>query len=563
MGKGTFGGRTEGIAEHMENSASSQLKSKIFLYGPSGSGKSTLGRMLAENLALPFFDLDEIIVAQAGASIPEIFAREGETGFRQRERAELLKLLEADWGVIALGGGALLDPQSRAQVELAGPILCLTATPETLLQRLKSTAEERPLLTEDEGSAPERARLMELLAARAEHYASFPLQMDTSAGSSKDIAWNAQVQLGAFHVHGMGPGAGEDDRGAGNPARPQIEGYDVRVQPGGLDALGAALKRRNLPGPVALVTDENVGAIYMHRALKSLHEAGYTCQPVIIPAGEASKNVATVSFLWEAFLEIGLERGSPVVALGGGVVGDLAGFAAATYKRGVPWVVMPTTLLAMADASLGGKTGADLAQGKNLVGAFHAPQLVLTDPQTLRTLPQEELRSGLAEVVKAGIIGDPDLFARCARGWEALAANWEEVVRRAMAVKIQVIEADPYEQGRRAALNLGHTIGHALEMLSGYELRHGEAVAIGMVVEARIAEAIGLAQQGLADETRAALGNLGLPTEIPNGMDRRRILEAMQVDKKRSRGRVRFALPVRIGEVKTGIEIDDLEKVIS
>jgi shikimate kinase/3-dehydroquinate synthase len=547
----------------MENSGASHLQSKIFIYGPPGSGKSTLGRMLAESLALPFFDLDEIIVDQAGVSIPKIFASEGEIGFRQREHTELMKLLEADWGVIALGGGALLDPQSRTQVEQAGPILCLSATPETLLQRLKTTGEERPLLTENEGSTPQRARLMALLEARAEHYASFPIQLETSSGSSKDIAWNAQVRLGAFHVHGMSPAAGKDDRGAGNPARPQLEGYDVRVQPGGLDVLGQALRMRNLHGPIALVTDENVGAIYMHRALKSLYEAGYTCQPVMIPAGEASKNISTVSFLWEAFLEIGLERGSPVVALGGGVVGDLAGFAAATYKRGVPWVVVPTTLLAMADASLGGKTGADLPQGKNLVGAFHAPQLVLTDPQTLGTLPLEELRSGLAEVVKAGIIGDPDLFTRCAQGWEALASDWGEVVRRAMAVKIQVIEADPYEQGRRAALNLGHTVGHAVEVVSGYELRHGEAVAIGMVAEARIAEAIGLAQQGLADEIRAALENLGLPAEIPHGMDRRGILEAMQVDKKRSRGRVRFALPVRIGEVKTGVEIDDLEKVIS
>jgi shikimate kinase/3-dehydroquinate synthase len=563
MVKDTFGGQIEGIEEHMGNSGTSHLQSKIFIYGPPGSGKSTLGRMLAENLALPFFDLDEIIVDQAGVSIPEIFAREGETGFRKRERTQLMKLLETDWGVIALGGGALLDPQSQAQVEQAGPILCLTATPETLLQRLKTTAEERPLLTENEGSAPERARLMELLAARAGHYASFPIQLETSSGSSKDIAWNAQVRLGAFHVHGMSPVAGKDDQRVKNLTGPQLLGYDVRVQLGGLDALGAALQMRNLHGPIALVTDENVGAIYMHRVLKSLYEAGYTCQPVIIPPGEASKNISTVSFLWEAFLEIGLERGSPVVALGGGVVGDLAGFAAATYKRGVPWVVVPTTLLAMADASLGGKTGADLPQGKNLVGAFHAPQLVLSDPETLRTLPEEELRSGLAEVVKTGIIGDPDLFARCAQGWETLASDWGEVVRRAMAVKIQVIEADPYEQGRRAALNLGHTVGHAVEVVSGYELRHGEAVAIGMVAEARMAEAIGLAQQGLADEIRVALENLGLPAEIPNGMDRRGILEAMQVDKKRSRGRVRFALPVRIGEVKTGIEIDDLEKVIS
>jgi len=245
-----------------------------------------------------------------------------------------------------------------------------------------------------------------------------------------------------------------------------------------------------------------------------------------------------------------------VLALGGGVVGDAAGFAAATFLRGVPWVALPTSLLAMVDASLGGKTGVDLPQGKNLVGAFYPPRLVLADPQTLDTLPEAELRAGMAEVIKAGVIGDPELFELCAHGWDALHLNLGEVVRRAMAVKISVIEEDPYEKGRRAALNLGHTLGHAVELVSGFQLRHGEAVAIGMVAEARLAERLEIAEPGLADEIERVLRELGLPVTIPAELDRQAVLSVMQVDKKRLDGSVRFALPVRLGETRVGVNVD-------
>jgi 3-dehydroquinate synthase len=421
--------------------------------------------------------------------------------------------------------------------------------------RLAATSEERPLLASNNSDGDLGAALQALLARRSEHYASFPLQLDTGSADTASVVWEAQILLGAFHVSGMASSA------AGMPEDPRGLGYDVRVQAGGLAALGEALRVRGLRGPLALVTDENVAALHLHRPLKSLHEADYPSQPIVVPAGEESKDISTLTFLWEAFLEMGLERGSTVVALGGGVVGDLAGFAAASYKRGVPWVAAPTTLLAMADSSLGGKTGIDLRQGKNLVGAFHAPRLVLSDPSTLDTLPEEELRAGLAEVVKAGIIGDPALFNKCSEGWAAVQSDWDEVVRRAMAVKIQVIEADPFEHGRRAALNLGHTVGHAVELAANFAMKHGQAVAIGMVVEARLAERVGLAEKGLAEEIAVVLRGLGLPTEVPAGLDKRAILEGMQVDKKRAGGKVRFALPVRVGEVRVGVEVERLTEL--
>ena len=540
-----------------------KIASLVFLYGPPGSGKSTVGRLLAERLALPFVDLDQRIEKRAGMSIPDIFAKEGESGFRQLEQVELKEVLNLEWGVIALGGGALLDPKNRAWAETAGPILCLSASLEVLLERMGSISVERPLLVEQKDSTPAGCRMMDLLVERNSHYASFVNQIDAGARSPEQIVWDIQITLGTFHLRGMITPARGEPIPRGESVRPHPLGYDVRVQDGALNAIGRALNKRSLAGPIALVTDENVAAIYLPRVLNSLQEAGYHAKPIIIPPGEVSKTIDTISYLWKEFLEIGVERNSTVVALGGGVVGDLTGFAAATYLRGVHWVILPTSLLAMADASLGGKTGADLPQGKNLVGAFHAPQLVLTDPGTLATLPQAELRAGMAEVIKAGIIGDATLFSECAHGWQRLESDWGELVRRAMAVKIQVIEHDPYEAGSRAVLNFGHTIGHAVELVSNFKLRHGEAVAIGMVAEARIAEQIGLAEPGLTDQIKDVCGRLGLPTEVPGNYPREAVLGAMRVDKKRACGRVRFALPCRVGEVKSGIEVEDINSLLS
>jgi shikimate kinase / 3-dehydroquinate synthase len=339
-------------------------------------------------------------------------------------------------------------------------------------------------------------------------------------------------------------------------------GYDVRVIPGGLKTVGGALRARGLKGPVAMVCDESLVSLYAPMVQTSLEQAGYTVNLCPIPSGEAFKTIETITSLWARFATAKLERGSTVVALGGGVTGDLAGYAASAFLRGVNWVGLPTTLLSMVDASLGGKTGFDLPQGKNLVGAFYPPSLVLADPQVLASLPEGEVRSGIAEVVKHGVIADPVLYERCAAGWTALRGpdasqpDWTATVRRAMAVKIKVIKVDPFEQSVRASLNLGHTLGHAFEAASNYKLRHGEAVAIGMVAVARLAEKEELCPPGLAGQIQSVLDGLGLPTEIPSGLDPEVYLTALKLDKKRADGKVRFAVPVQIGEVQTGIVLD-------
>lgn len=510
----------------------------IFLYGPSGSGKSTVGKSLASDLNLPFLDLDAEIEHKTGRRIQDIMAKQGETFFRDLETAALKSLVSGPETVVALGGGALLRDENRSLAESAGQVILLEADLPTLINRLSQDGNERPLL-----SGELRTKLIALLERRQEHYASFALRVVASQ-SPEEVSWNIQRLLGRYHLRGMGTG------------------YDVIVQEGGIDQLGDLLESRNITGAILVVSDQNVAPLYGKRVLETLNTAGYTASQLVIPAGEAHKSLETIASLWRGGLAAGLDRRSTIIALGGGVVGDLAGFAAATYMRGCNWVAMPTTLLAMVDASLGGKTGFDLPEGKNLVGAFHPPRLVLADPDVLSTLPERELRAGLAEVVKHGLIADPGLFGLCALGWDVVSARLPEVVRRAMAVKVKIIEEDPYENGVRAALNLGHTAGHAVELASGFRLVHGEAVAIGMVAEARLSERLAVAGYGLSEALTRTLTALGLPIEIPENIDRGELIRAMKIDKKKAAGVVRFALPVKIGEVKVGVEVSDLEKVI-
>jgi 3-dehydroquinate synthase len=368
-------------------------------------------------------------------------------------------------------------------------------------------------------------KLAALLEKRKEHYNSFALQHHVHNKSAEQNAREAQIKLGRHHLSAMGE-------------------YDVLVgQVSNLPALQNAI----------IVTDENVAKHHLDKI--------NVAKSVVVPAGEEHKNLETISYLWKSFLENGLDRKSTVIALGGGVIGDMAGFAASTYMRGIDWIAVPTTLLSMVDASVGGKTGFDLPEGKNLIGSFHPPKLVIADPSLLLTLTERELRSGMAEVVKHGIISDPDLFAMCQQGMDWVKANLEDVVKHAMAVKIQVIEEDPYEKGDRAKLNLGHTVGHAVELVSKFELRHGEAIAIGTVAEAKYAARVGLASQSAVEAIESTLSALGLPIQIPSEMPREKIIQAMRVDKKKNAKSIRFALPVEIGRVEL-VNVDDLEEVL-
>ncbi len=496
----------------------------IILYGPPGSGKSRVGQALAARLNREFVDCDDLIETRVGQSIPQIFAERGEVGFRQIESNVCAELATRSNLIIALGGGALLDSANRTALERSGPIFCLCAEPAELLARLR-IENHRPLLAGDDP----KAKLTALLEARRALYDSFLEQINTTGQSIAQVTDEIATRLTPRSLPINAPGLK----------------HEILLGYGLLQNLPGLLAEHGLTGPTFIVTDDNIAT--------QISITNHQLPITILPAGEQHKTLATIQKLYDAFLQYSLDRTGCVIAMGGGVIGDLTGFAAATFMRGVRWVNVPTTLLAMVDASLGGKTGVDLPQGKNLVGAFHPPALVISDPLTLTTLPRAEHISGMAEVVKHGLIGDVGLF-------EMLEASpiFGSVtqLQRAIEVKIKVVEADPFEKGVRATLNAGHTIGHGIEAASGYRLRHGESIAIGLVAETRMAERMRLAESGLADRIENVLRKIGLPTRCP-GLEVTAIRAAMSADKKKASGKLKFALPKRVGEVGWGIEVEE------
>jgi len=519
----------------------------IVLAGFMGTGKSVVGRAVAQRLGWPFLDTDSLIEAALGLTVQEVFARYGEAFFRAQERQAVSRAATRRDVVIAVGGGALLAATNRAVLEASGQIICLDAAPETILARLPGDG-SRPLLA---GGDPE-AQVRSVLAARAAHYASLPYHVDTTGLSVAEVAERVLALASRTTA----------DRGAPTANRPSTTGqmpsgtetipvpvpgaeYHIYLAPGLLSRAGRVLQDLGLGGRAVIVTNPVVGQLYAEVLGQGLEAAGLEWAVVEMPDGEVYKTLDTVARLYAEFLRLGLERSSTVLALGGGVVGDVAGFAAATFLRGLPLVHVPTTLLAMVDSSIGGKTGVDWPGGKNLVGTFYQPRAVLCDPEVLATLPAVELRCGLAEAIKTALIASPALFALLEAGepWPLA-----DIVRGAAGVKAAIVSADPTEQGLRATLNLGHTIGHALEQASHFRYRHGEAVSIGLVGAARLAVRLGLGASEVAERVEALLRCSGLPIRYA-GVDQEKLLAALNVDKKRRGGRLRWILPVRIGEV--------------
>lgn len=337
------------------------------------------------------------------------------------------------------------------------------------------------------------------------------------------------------------------------------------MAPGALDRAGEMVREAAPAHRYAVITDEVVGPLYAARVVESF--ARERVEVLTVPAGEHHKTRESWARLTDQLLGAGFGRDTTVVALGGGVVGDLAGFVAATFMRGVPVVQLPTTLLAMIDASVGGKTGVDTPAGKNLVGAFHPPALVLSDPSVLATLPPEQLRSGAAEAIKHGVIADEAYFERVTADLPALlsqprSTKMLELIARSVEIKADVVARDEREGGVRKTLNFGHTLGHAIESESGYRLLHGEAVGIGMVLESALAEQVGVAEAGTALRIREAVERAGLPVSCPAELGADRLLSATRSDKKARRGMAEFALPRRVGamageETDWSIRVDD------
>ena len=509
----------------------------LFLIGFMATGKSTVGPMLAERLGRRFVDLDERIEAERKKTIPAIFAAEGEPAFRRYE-AEALGHVAAERDVVVgCGGGTPCFFDNLRLMRTAGPVVALLASLDEILLRAGDTS-TRPLL------AAGRERAERLYGERQAFYRRADVLIETGGRSPAEIAEEAArratLRLGDVRV-------GLVERG-----------YPIHV---GRLADVAPLAGEHLPGKIAVVTDENVARAGHAAAVRAA--LGDRAFEVVVPAGEASKSLAEVERVASACVAGGLDRRGAIVAVGGGVVGDLAGFVAAILYRGVAVAQVPTTLLGMVDSAIGGKTGVDLPAGKNLAGAFWQPRFVLADPATLATLPPRELRSGWGEVVKYGLLGDRSLFERLESDGPPPPndpARLGELVRRCAAIKAAVVSADEREEtGLRASLNLGHTVGHAIELASGYGLLHGEAVALGLRAAARVSSRLGLCDAGLEGRVAAALAGCGLVDPLEPWLEPR-VLEHVGVDKKRRGARIGFIALEDVGRWRA-VDLEPAELV--
>lgn len=509
------------------------MRRPLLLSGFMATGKSSVGKRVAELSGRRFVDLDLEIERKGGASVAELFSKLGEAGFRALERTALFEVLDAAAAsstppVIALGGGALVSREVRLVAVDRAVVITLTADLTEVLRRARAEGGSRPLLAGDPA-----ARAAALLELRQTAYAEAHARIASDSRSVQEVA---QQALAVWQRDPIAVAAGE-------------RSYAVDI--------GEALVAERLPAAVGkaskrvLVSDETVYALHGAPVRDRLADPAV----VVLSPGEQHKHIGSVEKIWRAAQAAEVDRKACFVALGGGVVSDIAGFAAASYQRGVRWVGIPTTLLAMVDASVGGKTGVDLESAKNAVGAFHQPSAVLCDVTLLATESDRGFRSALAEVVKTALIGDPGLFELLEQETERVLARSNEIltqlVRRSIRVKARIVSADERESGLRAVLNLGHTVGHALESQGGYSrLSHGEAVSLGLVAALRIGVALNATPRDLAERTERLLAKLGLPADIA----REPLADAVALighDKKRAGKSIRFVLAHGLGDVVT------------
>ncbi|MBN9389311.1 MAG: 3-dehydroquinate synthase [Chloroflexi bacterium] len=594
------------------------MKENIFLVGFSGTGKTNVGRTLSALLDYEYIDTDLQIEADTGRSVTAIFAEDGEPAFRALESAILEKICESNYQVVATGGGIVLSKENRTAMTANGYVVCLEARPETIYVRLmldtanRQDAANRPLLKSDDPYQ----RISTMKAERARYYAEADWTIHTDFLATEEVASEIAQVLPLLRRR-----SDKQRGGAGSPATP---GSPHAARQGSLPfhrgheglSLTAASSWAKEPDPVAgpvapasapsddsalvvqtsqgsypvlfgenllanlgdvllkylpqaanrkafIISDDQVGPLFAPTVQGALEKSGFRVFVYQVPAGESSKSLTQVSALYDWLAAGRAERKDLVLALGGGVVGDLTGFVASSWLRGLPFVQLPTTLLAMVDSSVGGKTGVNHPTGKNLIGAFYPPQAVIADVLTLTHLPERARRSGWSEVVKHGVIPGTGTEQAALARFERLERNvfalntgdmalTASILRESVAVKAGVVQEDEREMGLRITLNYGHTYGHALEAAGGYtQLLHGEAVAIGLQGAARLAELLGYCSPEFVARQKTLLEAFGLPTSARvYNFDREKILASMKLDKKVEAGAVRWILPRGIGSVE-------------
>jgi len=542
---------------------------RIYLIGPSGSGKTTVAAKVAALLGWSWVDTDAMVEHAAGRSISAIFAEEGEARFRRLENGALAQTRTVEPAVVSTGAGSCEHPENLAFMRTSGWLVQLAVAPEIAYQRMsaglalegvpEAITAKRPMLS---GGHPlERLRL--LSRRRHDSYAEADETIVTDDLSSDEVA--ARIVAGL-----VGRGLVAADGARTEIRHVQIlngASYDAIVAWGGLATLSALLAEQGLPARLHVVADANVARLYEPAIMSALIQDGFDPLIYRVPPGESSKSREQLGAIQDWLAERRAERDEALIALGGGVTGDLAGMAAATYLRGVPLIQVPTSLLAQVDASIGGKVAINHPRGKNLIGAFYQPRLVMADPATLLTLPARQRTEGWAEVIKHGVALDAEYFELLEQGAPALLAMEPEpltrVIARSVALKAGVIEPDERETdtGKRHLLNYGHTIGHAIEFVAGYGLwLHGEAVAVGMMVEARLGLRLGITSAEVVYRQEALLRMFGLPTQA-DGLSAIALFGACRWDKKVSGGRMRWALPTVLGKARLVTDVDDADIV--
>jgi shikimate kinase/3-dehydroquinate synthase len=554
----------------------------VVLVGMMGAGKSSVGRRLALRLGIPFADADTEIEEAAGMTIPEIFATRGEAEFRDGERRVIARLLAEGPRVLATGGGAFMSPETRERIAGSAVSVWLKADFDVLMRRVRKRS-NRPLLANPD---PE-GTLRRLMTERYPVYGTADLTVHSRDVPHDVVVSDILHRLHALLLPDATPRLADGKETTGDtsamPTEPVAHSahetvhvplpgyaYDILIGRGLIGRAGEAIAAIAPGAACAIVTDETVARHHLATLEESLEAAGLRSTAIVVPPGEASKSWPVLQEVCDGILAARIERGDLVVALGGGVVGDLAGFAASIVRRGVRFVQVPTTLLAQVDSSVGGKTGINSSHGKNLVGAFHQPVLVLADAGVLDTLSPREFRAGYAEVAKYGLIDDAPFFGWLEENHRAVFSGGPErihAIRTSCAAKAALVVKDEKETGDRALLNLGHTFAHAFERITRYDgsrLVHGEAVAIGLACAFRFSVRLGLASGQDASRVENHLRTVGLPTRIRDipgwdaGTDA--VLDAMGQDKKVVRGQLTFILARGIGQsfIAKGVAAGDV-----
>ncbi|MBI5891887.1 MAG: 3-dehydroquinate synthase [Nitrosomonadales bacterium] len=524
-----------------DNGTDKHASGNIILVGMMGAGKTTVGKLLAKQLGKTFIDSDEEIQRRTGVTIPHIFDVEGEAGFRSRESSVIQDILGQHDIVLATGGGAVLSPQNRIAMKQNGLVVYLKSNVHDLWQRTRHD-HNRPLLQ----TANPRAKLQELHDQRDPLYAeAADVIIHTGKQNVQVLLERLQTKLEELKqttesettMQTLNVGLAE-------------RSYPIHIGSGLLNRI--ELLQPHIPQKrTVIVSNTTVAPLYLEQLSKGLGANGIQVQSIILPDGEQYKSAESLNTIYDALLSVRSERSTPLIALGGGVIGDITGYAAATYLRGVPFIQIPTTLLSQVDSSVGGKTGINHPLGKNMIGAFYQPRVVLADTNTLDTLPDNELRAGTAEVIKYGLIRDLPFLEWLEANIDKLlardTATLQYAIARSCQNKAEVVGADERESGERALLNLGHTFGHAIENGMGYGVwLHGEGVAAGTVMAADLSQRLGwLGEQDVA-RVRRLFERAGLPVVAPN-LGAEKYLQLMGLDKKVADGKIRFVLLKSLG----------------